>query len=306
MDHSKNIWHTLLKLKNLPFGSVLCIHDEEKNLETIDIIKKVSSDRCLEDQSIQEKFLEKYLEWIKTSSLNSFVGLDEFSFSSFSNGTTESFDKFYLKHKNRRLRYFKGEYMYHLAAAASYFDSSCFIEDSPLDKNDVVIFSLPFSDTGNAHVSMIEVLDECEKLKIPVLIDCCYFGVCGNIKFDFSYKCIENVTFSLSKNFPIQHLRVGMRLSRVDDDDTLFVYNKNKYTNRLGAAVGLEFIRRYSPDYNYETYRSVQEKFSSELGVEPSNSVFFGISKDKFVEYNRGGNSNRLCFSKYLKSGKLP
>ena len=113
--------------------------------------------------------------------------------------------------------------------------------------------------------------------------------------------------FSLSKVFPVQHLRIGMRLTKEYEDDPLSLYNRNRYTNKLGAAVGLELLERYSPDYNQNRYASIQKEFCDELEVTPSNCVFFANTADeKFIEYNRGTANNRLCLSKYLKSGKLP
>jgi hypothetical protein len=302
----ENIWNKLLKLKNLPFGSVSCIKDLELEKEVSNIISKVALDGCLDDPSIQEQFLNRYYAWIQETSFNTFKGLEKFNIRAFSNGTTESFDKFYLKNKNRRIRYFRGEYMYHIASAYSYFDQSAYIDDEPLCENDVVVFSFPFADTGNEHSEMHKVLQTCEDLNIPVMIDCCYFGLCKNINFDFSYNCIYGIVFSLSKSFPVQHLRIGMRLTKEDDDDPLLVYNRNKYTNRLAAGVGVELLDQYSPDYNQHTYADAQQRFCNELGVTPSSCVFFANSTDKFLEYNRGTSSNRLCFSKYLKAGVLP
>lgn len=300
-------WNKLLKLKTLPFGSISCIKDTNIEKEVIDIIHDVSKNGCLDRPEIQEQFLDRYYTWIQETKINNIVGFDRFSVKAYSNGTTEAFDKFYLKYKSRRIRYFRGEYMYHLAAADSYFDRSAYIDDEPLDKNDVVIFSLPFADTGNEHPKMEEILDMCEQLEIPVMIDCCYFGVSKHINFDFSYNCIYGIVFSLSKVFPVQHLRIGMRLTKEDDDDPLLVYNRNKYTNRLGAAVGLELINRYGPDHSQHRYSSMQKKFCEELGVEASKCVFFANTSDKrFSQYDRGTGNSRLCFSKYLKEGKLP
>ena len=299
-------WNALLKLKSLPYGSVHCIKNEELENEVAEIVKDVISSGCLNDTDVHDRFCKKYLTWILSTKNNNITGLENFSALAFSNGTTEAFDKFYLKHKARRLRYFKGEYMYHLASAKAYFNDYAVIEDDALRSTDVVVFSLPFADNGAEHPLMEDILNACDKLNIPVLIDCCYFGVCGGVNFNFDHRCIEEVVFSLSKNFPVQHLRIGMRCSRIDNDDPLFVYNKNKYVNRLGAAVGEALLSRYSPDYNYDTYRSTQEKFSTELGVNPTKCVFFANSEDKFSEYNRGTSQNRLCFSKYLKQGYLP
>lgn len=299
-------WNKLLKLKNLPFGSISCVQNRELENEVISIINKVSSDACLFDPSVQDKFLSRYPNWIEETTLNRFSGFSDFKTAAFSNGTTESFDKFYLKHKNKRMRCFRGEYMYHLVVADQYFEKFAYIDDEPLEHGDVVIFSLPFADNGGEHWNMSEVLNQCDKLNIPVLIDCCYFGVCKDIHFDFSHKCIEVITFSLSKIFPVQHLKIGMRLTRSDDDDPLMVYNRNKYINRLGAAVGLELMNRYSPDFNQNLYGNNQTQFCETLSVLPSKCVFFGLGGEEYAKYNRGTHINRLCFSKYLKSGILP
>jgi hypothetical protein len=165
---------------------------------------------------------------------------------------------------------------------------------------------MPFSDTGEIHSETMSVLDQCDQLGIPVLIDSAFFGICRDIEFNYNRPCITDITFSLSKTFPVANLRIGMRLTRNDDDDTLLVHNKTNYNNRLGAGVGLALLQQYSPDYNVNTWKSTQEKFCLELGVAPSKSVIFGLGGEEFYKYNRGGTFNRLCFSKYLHQGRFP
>lgn len=297
----------LLKLKSLPYGSIHFISNIDLENKVVDIISTSAENGCLNDTDIHNKFTKRYYDWILETKNNAISGLEHFKSVVFTNGSTEAFDKFYLKNKIRRLRVFKGEYMYHTAIGRSYFDSIVTIDDQDLDHNDVVVISLPFADTGNEHPDMDAVLTRCNELDIPVLIDCCYYGSCSEIDFNFNYKCITDITFSLAKIFPVGFLRIGMRLTRHDNDDPLFVYNKNNYVNRLSAAVGLELLNRYGPDYNYNTYRETQEKFCKELNVELSKCVFFATTVDpKFLPYNRGTETNRLCFSKYLNGGMLP
>jgi hypothetical protein len=296
----------LLKLKSLPYGSIHSITNKELEDEVNDIISDVVKTGCLYDTNIHNLFLERFYNWILETKNNTIIGLEKFQSKVFTNGSTEAFDKFYLKNKNRNLRYFKGEYMYHAAIGKSYFENVILLDDAPVNKNDVVVISLPFADTGDTHPQMDEVLTKCSELGVPVLIDCCYYGACAGLIMNFDYSCITDITFSLAKSFPLGFIRVGMRLTRNDNNDPLFVYNKNNYVNRLGSAVGLELLNRYDPDYNYNTYKEAQQQFCIKLGVEPSKCVFFATSKEKFIEYNRGTSSNRLCFSKYLKSGTLP
>jgi hypothetical protein len=296
----------LLKLKSLPYGSIHSITNKELEDEVNNIISDVVKTGCLYDTNIHNLFLERFYNWILETKNNTIIGLEKFQSKVFTNGSTEAFDKFYLKNKNRNLRYFKGEYMYHAAIGKSYFENVILLDDAPVNKNDVVVISLPFADTGDAHPQMDEILTKCSELGVPVLIDCCYYGACAGLIMNFDHSCITDITFSLAKSFPLGFIRVGMRLTRNDNNDPLFVYNKNNYVNRLGSAVGLELLNRYDPDYNYNTYKEAQQQFCIKLGVEPSKCVFFATSKEKFIEYNRGTSSNRLCFSKYLKSGTLP
>jgi histidinol-phosphate/aromatic aminotransferase/cobyric acid decarboxylase-like protein len=282
---------------HMPFGSAFSIADPNVlKLYTQDVNTAIA----ISDETVQSKFLNEYQAWIMATKNNCVIGLDEYKYACYSNGTTEAFDKFYAKHSKKRFRFFKGEFVYHrLSCRNNNYDWN-YIEDDKLDSNDVVIISLPFSDTGNAHESLHTVLTTCEELKIPVLLDCAYFGICNDITFDLRYKCITDVTFSLSKSLYAAHLRIGMRLTREDDDDPLFVTNKIGYINRTSAYIGRMLLRNFSPDYIYNKYRDRQIKYCNILNVEPSNCVIFGIGDDRWNDYNRERETNRLSLHKYL------
>ena len=294
-------------LKILNFGGASSVVDPTMLSAVYDIIFDLANQsQFLNDLEIQNKFLLQYQSWIQATQLNSLSGLDKFSIAAFANGTTEGFDKFYLKNSRCRFRCFRGEYMYHQAAWRNYFPGWKHIEDEPLIAGDAVVLSMPFSDTGDIHSQSLAVLDQCDALGIPVLIDCAFFGICKGIEFNFDRPCVTDITFSLSKSFPVANLRIGMRLTRTDDDDSLLVHNKTNYNNRLACAVGSVLLKTYTADYNVETWSATQLKFCQQLGVTPSKSVVFGLGGTDFVKYNRGGATNRLCFAKYLYSGILP
>ena len=284
--------------RSMDFGSAFAIQDPE----TIKILREPLDLQCVNSESVIDEFLYEYDQWIRSSKSNVFTGLEDFKYRCYSNGTTEAFDKFYMKNATRRFRCFKGEYMYHRLAWRDKFNWQ-YLEDSPLHKNDAVIISLPFADTGDKHVDYHELMRKCSDMSVPVLVDCAYFGACRNIHIDVAYPCITDVTFSLSKTFPVAYARIGMRYTREDDDDTMFVYHKINYNNKIGAAIGLKYVERFSPDYITQNYLDKQLDFCNTLGVEPSKTVLFGIDYLKqYNEYNRGGTSNRLSFHKqYIK-----
>jgi hypothetical protein len=296
----------LTNLKSLKFGGASCVIDPTMDQVVKQTIISCAGDYCFNDLDIQNKFVEKYFSWIQNSKNNSFKNLDKFAVLSYSNGTTEGFDKFYINNNRCRFRIFRGEYMYHGATWKSSHPDWKYIEDEPLRPNDAVIVSAPFSDTGNIHPRMSDMLDQCHKLSIPVLVDCAFVGICGNIEFDFDHPAITDITFSLSKTFPVANLRIGMRCRRQDNDDGILIHQKTNYTNRLGSAVGLSLIEKYSVDHNFETWRSRQLQFCKELNVEPSDSVIFGLGDHNWSKYNRGTTSNRLCFSRWFAQKDLP
>ena len=296
----------LANLKSLPYGGASCVLDPDLDLVVQKSIIACAKNSSINDTDIQDEFVKTYFDWIQQTKLNCFQNLDQFEILSYSNGTTEGFDKFYINNNQSRFRVFRGEYMYHCAIWKSSFPDWMYIEDAPLAKGDAVLISTPFSDTGNVHPKLLETLDICADLAVPVLIDCAFVGICGKIEIDFGHPAITDITFSLSKTFPVANLRIGMRCRRVDNDDGLLVHQKTNYTNRLACAVGLDLINQYSVDYNYEKWRDCQLQFCQKLQVTPSNSVIFGLGNDTWSAYNRGNQSNRLCFSKWYHRSHIP
>lgn len=284
--------------RSMDFGSAFAIQDPE----TTKILRQSFDLQCINSESVIDEFLYEYNKWIKSTTSNIFTGLEDFHYQCFSNGTTEAFDKFYMKNSKKRFRCFKGEYMYHKLAWRDKFDWQ-YLEDSPLHKNDAVVISLPFADTGDKHIDYHDLMRKCSDMGVPVLVDCAYFGACRNIHIDVAYPCITDVTFSLSKTFPVAYARIGMRYTKEDNDDTMFVYHKINYNNKIGAAIGLKYFENFTPEYIPNKYLDKQLDFCNTLGVEPSKTVLFGIDHLKqYNEYNRGGPSNRLSFHKqYIK-----
>jgi histidinol-phosphate/aromatic aminotransferase/cobyric acid decarboxylase-like protein len=286
--------------KHLPFGNAFAVADPL--IVGVQSAIPIDVSKVLQDDNLLKQFLERYVAWISETNNNNVSGLEKYPHACFANGTTEAFEKFYAKHHKRRFRFYKGEYVYHRLNCRNNGYDWEWLESAPLDKNDVVMISLPFSDTGNNPEGLDLILDHCDALKIPVLIDCAYFGVCSNIDFNFDRECITDITFSLSKSLYCAHARIGMRLTKEDDDDPLFVTNKMGYINKIAAHIGLQLINSFSPDYIYDTYRARQEEYCKILGVEPSDCVIFGIGDNRWVEYNRDRETNRLSLHKYLAS----
>ena len=92
-----------------------------------------------------------------------------------------------------------------------------------------MIISLPFSDCGAEHPATQDILDECDKLDVPVFIDCAYYSIARDINFNLDRKCIKGIAFSLSKAFYGTHrLRIGLRCKKDFNDDGVRVIKEVK------------------------------------------------------------------------------
>lgn len=287
--------------KHLPYGGARAIDNHVIN-EFINYTIGNDFLKYTKTPTIVDDFLSNYVSWLKSSELNKLTGFDKFKNICYANGTTEVFDKWYIRHQGRRLRIFRGEYMYHYATYRNLDLPLKWLEDAPLDKNDHVIISLPFADSGNIRGETVSVLNSALVLGVPVLIDAAYLGLTHKLEFDFSHPAIDTVAVSLSKTFPVANLRIGMRLMREDFDDGLDIYHKTNYQNRWGAALGNRLITSYGIDYNPTCYEHWQRFKCLEMKLQQSKTILFGLGGDEYKQYNRGGLYNRLFLGGFYES----
>ena len=236
-------------------------------------------------------------------------GYEDFNEACFTQGTTESFSHFYLRYRNQnRLRLARGEYFYHQMIKTMYYSMRFdWLEDDDLKTGDVLVISAPFSDTCDLYPNLEKILCECDEKKIPVLLDLAYINIAKDIEIDLSHSCIEYVVSSLSKVFPLENYRVGIRLQKKMFEDPLYVVNEPHYNyiNMCSVYLGLGMMEYFEPDYIYNKYVNEQQVYCQKLGVTPARCVYFGIDyNNKYPEYNRGRDTNRLCFSR-LWDGRM-
>lgn len=283
--------HTLPNLKDKSYGGAWSIHD----IEQLEFVKNTE----LKQIKVMN-FLDNYYNWCKEP--HKIHGIEKYKNLSYSNGTTEVFDKFYQRHMHRRLRLWRGEYYYHQIQAKLFFkDKFEWIEDSPIMENDVVVVSMPFSDTGLIPNDYNFIMQQCCSKNVPVMIDMAYLNITCPMTYNIDFDCITTLATSLSKYFPVEFDRIGMRMERNFIDDTLNAYTTNHtpYVNQRSVSLGNSIINNFHPLYIYKKYKDKQEQICTKLNLIKSNVVQFGIdNKDLYPQYNRGGKTNRLCFSR--------
>jgi hypothetical protein len=231
-----------------------------------------------------EEFQTTFFNWVKGSTL----GLSLYN-SNFSNGTTQAFDSFYLRHSNKRFRCFVGEYFYHLKSWISLKKDWKFIDDiTDLLPGDAVVISAPFCDTGSMHPYYETLLTHCSENSIPVLVDCCYYPISRNIILNFEYDCIDTVCFSLSKAFPVANYRIGVRYTKSNIVDGQTLLNNINYNNNFAAFVGLKIINNFSSDYIFLKYQEKQKKVCNTMpGLTISDCSIFAVGDANWDQYSR-------------------
>jgi hypothetical protein len=230
----------------------------------------------------RDQYLEKITHWILSSRLNRISGLERFPRRDLINGTTQTFDDAYFRHRNKRLRIFRGEYAYHRRVFANWK----FLEDETLDKNDFVILSQPFCSSGDTHPHMDQLLREADRLGVPVILDCAYFGTCAEIDFRFEAECIESVSFSLTKGLGLGDIRSGIRFSNLQETGPIQQQNDYHHTVLAAARIGIYMMELFSSDHVPAKYKSAQLSICKDLQVQPTNCMHLALGGKGWESFN--------------------
>tara|TARA_B100001057_G_C22817552_1_gene938076 strand:- start:493 stop:1554 length:1062 start_codon:yes stop_codon:yes gene_type:complete len=276
------------------FSSGNCIKDKE----AIEFVNSVRLNTCLQDPHIVKKYEEYFPVWLKKCSRFQLNGLDDFKHSSLSQGSQEYFINFYLTHRNKRFRILKGEYWWHMEVWKNMGINWEYIENDDIKPNDVVIVSFPFARLGDKHPQLDSILDQCDKIDVPVMLDFIYLPNVNydNLQIDLTRSCIKSLSFSLSKAYPVANGRVALRMTREKIYDPMQISNDENVANRLAAGLGLAVMKNFKVDYMVEKYQKEQEHWCKVLGLQPTKVVHFALG-EPYTE--NGRQTNKRFFSEF-------
>ena len=264
---------------------------------------------CKPAEVTLEQYSNVWREWLIFSNTKSIIGLDTFKYADYTQGTSQTFDNFILKHAvNKEIICLTGDFQYHACLGKhvqfkyvkNYND---FVENIVGKNLHAVIISFPFSDYGCMHPEFYDILNLCILHDFPVCIDLAYWGIAKNLELDLNYKCIKEVTCSLSKPFfTLENHRVGIRFTKDYADDGISMLNEVNMQNNYSMALGVEYMRAFSPDYNWQKYKDQYEQVCNDNDLVYTDTVIFGLGdKTRHAEFNRGiPNNYRVCVSGWL------
>jgi hypothetical protein len=263
-----------------------------KDQDVIDFVQNINCTKYLKDPWTVSKFEEQFPSWIDAGSRYKLRNFDLFKFSNFSQGTQESFLNYYIMNKDRRLRVFKGDYWWHMEIWTRAGFNWSYLEDDDIKPGDACICSYPFALTGEKNAKFDWLLDECDRVGAKCLVDFIYLPNSNNVvDIDLARPCIEEITFSLSKTFPVQTAKLAIRLLKTKPYDPMQMSNDENIGNRLSAGLALELINQFPVDYMVSKYSTAQDHWCNALGLSKTNVVHFALGPD-YTNYGREINLN--------------
>lgn len=250
-----------------------------------------------------EQYVQCYKNWLCNSTDKIITGLDSFEYIDFAQGTSHVFDHFVIKHANKEIGYFAGEFQYH-QCISKHIKHRLLHTIDDLTAEHALLISLPFSDTGNQHQKFVQIMQTCNFLNIPVCLDLAYWGIAKDLSIDLSeYPCVKEITSSLSKPFcKLETHRVGIRFSKEYLDDGISMLNEVNMINDFSMSLGVWFMEKFDNSYNWRHYGDRYFTVCDKMNLGTTNTVIFGLGdKARHQDYYRGLDNNyRICISEYL------
>ena len=250
------------------------------------------------------EYAHTWRTWLTDTQLKQLTGLDSFLYADYVCGTSQTFDHFVLKHTGtREIVVLRGDFQYH--ACMSRPNKFKYLTKAKVTAGQALIISLPFSDLGIEHPDFRDLLEQCNKLDVPVCLDLAYWGIAKHIHLNLDdYPCIKEITASLSKPFyTLENHRVGIRFTRTYNNDGISMINEVKMQNNYSMSLGVDFMRAFPADWIWSHYYKQYAEVCNELDLHPTNTIIFALGDEtRHSEFNRGiPNNYRVCVSDYLQ-----
>ena len=274
--------------------------------EIVESLQEFLSKDYLFKDNIFNEYVSVFKDYLFNDKYNNLIGIEEFSFASYTHGTIQAFEDFYSRHSDRRLRWIEGDFAYHKIASRSYgFQGKELISKKDLREGDSFVISVPFSASCEIFYDLDEILKICDNRSIPVLLDCAYLPISQGVKLDVTHKSIDSLCFSLSKAyFGIERLRTGLRLKRKFEDDPTDFFNEFSMFNHSGAYVAMSLLNKFPPSYLIDLLSPKYKKLCAENNFKTNNSVVFASIESHHPDYSfyKSGKSifSRKCLSEEL------
>lgn len=263
------------------YRSIFSSGNSIKDPAVIDFVQQQNLSKYLLDPWTVEKFEEDFRPWVNAGKNYKLHNFELFKYIGFSAGTQESFLNYYLMNAKKRMRVFKGDYWWHMDIWEKAGINWAYIEDDDIQENDACICSYPFALTGDKHKDFDWLVDECNQKNVSLMVDFIYLPNSTDcVDIDLNAPCIQEITFSFSKTFPVQCAKIAVRMMKHKPQDPMQMSNDENICNRLSAGLAHSIIQQFPIDYMVTKYKDKQTHWCNKLGLTQTKVVHFGLGDD--------------------------
>jgi hypothetical protein len=226
--------------------------------------------------NVYENFKQEMEDYVFSSRLNDFRYIKNLDRKDICIGCTQFIDSLYMQGTVQTL---EGDYRYHLRLNPniSFSRVGDLVPDLPL------IIAMPFPSTGDIHINMDDILEECLIKNIPLHIDGAWITCCRDISFDFNHPAIHSIAISLSKGLGLGWNRVGLRWSKSHNIDAISIMNDYRMNLRAVVNIGLHFIRNIDIDHLWLTHAKNYNKICRDFSLMPTKSIYIALKNGQPV-----------------------
>lgn len=247
------------------------MHDESINefFGKIFAENPVKSDTTTADKL----FIDTFVGWLNFHQMSHFEGIDKFPVRHVIQGVTHFIDDLYQRCD---LQIFENDYKYHwrLNNEIEYVKK--------LDPDKELLISMPFPYYGDVHPDMYQILDECEKLDIPVHVDSAWVSCCRDIHFNYDHPAIKTFGISLSKA-GLGGSRIGVRFAREKPEGAITIMNEFNMNQQPLMHIGTLFMENFGPEYFWKMYGMKYIQVCTDFDLEPTKAIHLARDNGKPV-----------------------
>ena len=232
-------------------------------------------------------FINAFENSLQQNQSISITGLDQFKQKDVIIGCQHFIDELIMTHGLENIQLFKGGYNYYKK-----LDSNIkYVTLETLQKGKPLILEYPFPAYSTEHPQYNEIIKKCNELEIDLYLDCAWLPSAWDLQLNLNQTCIKGIAISLSKCFGLHWSRIGVRWSRNERKDSIWLQNEHRMISIPNLMIGKYYLDRVPMDYLVQKYKTKYHEICNELNLKAGKIILAANSHDDGTLY---GTANLL------------
>jgi hypothetical protein len=229
----------------------------------------------VDSTDIVNDFKDMFLNYLDGHTLSNLRGYRQFSRLDVCIGCTQFIDDLYQRCGTTGLMTLENEYKYHWRLNTDIVYTTL----ETLDSRKELLISMPFPAHGDVHPQMVELLDRCLELSIPVHVDGAWISCSRGIDFDFDHPAIQTFAISLSKG-GLGNDRIALRFARSRPDGAISIMNDFNMNCQSLLHIGMAYMSRIGPEYFWKKYQAAYDQVCRDFDLTPTKAIHLAKTRE--------------------------